>query len=47
MFIGSSSEGKEIAQHVRAQLTDNAEVTIWNEGPFGLGQGTLESLVKA
>ena len=47
MFIGSSSEGKEIAQHVRAQLTDNAEVTIWNEGPFGLGHGTLESLVKA
>jgi hypothetical protein len=47
MFIGSSSEGKTIAQHVRAQLMDDAEVTIWNEGPFGLGQGTLESLVKA
>ena len=47
MFIGSSSEGKTIAQHVRTQLTDSAEVTIWNEGPFGLGQGTLESLVKA
>ena len=47
MFIGSSSKGKTIAQHVRTQITDDAEVTIWNEGPFGLGQGTLESLIEA
>jgi predicted nucleotide-binding protein len=47
MFIGSSSEGKTIAQCVRSQLADDADVTIWNEGPFGLGQGTLESLVTA
>lgn len=47
VFIGSSSEGKDVAQKIRIQLCDCAEVVIWNEGPFGLGEGTLESLVEA
>ena len=45
LFIGSSIEGKQIAQHVRSQLKDDAEITVWHEGIFGLSQGTLESLV--
>ncbi len=47
VFIGSSSEGLVIAQNIRAQLKHDAEITIWHEGLFGLGEGTLESLVKA
>lgn len=47
LFIGSSSEGKSIAQHVRTQLKEEVEATMWHEGVFGLGLGTLESLVKA
>jgi predicted nucleotide-binding protein len=46
MFIGSSGEGLEIAQLVQLELERDIESTIWNQGPFGLSQGTLESLVK-
>jgi hypothetical protein len=47
IFIGSSSEGIEVARAVELHLQEDAEVTIWNEGVFGLTQGTLESLVAA
>lgn len=45
VFIGSSTEGLEVARAIRSQLSETAEVTIWNEGVFGLGSGTLEHLV--
>ncbi|HEV7806685.1 MAG TPA: TIR domain-containing protein [Solirubrobacteraceae bacterium] len=45
VFIGSSSEGIEIARAIQFQLRDDALATIWDEGVFGLGRGTLESLV--
>lgn len=45
VFVGSSSEGLEIARAVQFQLKDDALVTVWNEGAFSLNQGTLESLV--
>lgn len=47
VFIGSSSEGLRVAQNVKAQLSNDVEVTIWHEGVFGLNQGTLESLLNA
>jgi len=47
VFIGSSSEGLKAAQAIEFQLQQEAEVTIWNEGFFGLGGGTLETLVNA
>jgi predicted nucleotide-binding protein len=47
IFIGSSSEGLKAAQALEFQLHQEAEVTIWNEGFFGLGGGTLETLVNA
>jgi hypothetical protein len=43
MFIGSSSEGLEAAQAIEFQLHQEADVTIWNEGFFGLGEGTSAS----
>jgi hypothetical protein len=47
LFIGSSSEGIEVARALAVQLSDDAEVTVWNEGVFASGVGSLEALVNA
>lgn len=47
MFIGSSSEGKRIAETMQMVLDDEIHCTVWNQGVFGLSGGTLESLVAA
>lgn len=47
LFVGSSSEGLPVARALQVELQDAAEVTLWNQGFFGLSQGTLESLVNA
>jgi hypothetical protein len=47
VFIGSSSEGLRIAKAIQVLLDHASEVTIWSQGVFGLGEGTLESLVSA
>ncbi|HEX8831671.1 MAG TPA: nucleotide-binding protein [Longimicrobium sp.] len=47
LFIGSSREGLSVAQALQTALQDVAEVTIWNQGFFGLTHGTLETLVNA
>jgi predicted nucleotide-binding protein len=47
LFIGSSSEGMEIARAIRTQLSQDCDVTVWNEGSFGLMESNLESLVNA
>jgi Predicted nucleotide-binding protein containing TIR-like domain len=47
LFIGSSSEGLEFARPVRALLAEDAEVTLWNEGFFAVGNTFIESLVNA
>jgi hypothetical protein len=46
LFIGSSSEGLQIAKAVQVELHTNANVEIWNQGLFGLGLSTLEGLVE-
>jgi hypothetical protein len=45
VFIGSSSEGEEIAKAIQVNLDRACEVTLWSQGVFGLSEGTLESLV--
>jgi len=47
VFIGSSSEGLEVAREVELHLQADALTTIWKDGVFGLGSGTLESLINA
>jgi predicted nucleotide-binding protein with TIR-like domain len=47
VFIGSSSEGLDIAREVELHLSREANVTLWTNGIFVLGEGSLESLVNA
>jgi hypothetical protein len=46
-FIGSSTEGLEIATELQRQLSSTVKCTVWTQGVFGLGVGTLEALVEA
>ena len=46
LFVGSSSEGLEFARAVRSLLAQDAEVTLWNEGFFLVGNTFIESLVN-
>ena len=47
MFIGSSVEGKRIAESIQVALEYDVDTTVWHQGVFGLSGGTLESLVTA
>ncbi len=47
LFIGSSSESLDVAERVQVILERVAEVTIWNQGVFGLNESGFESLLKA
>src|SRR5688572_26806478 len=47
LFIGSSTEGLDFARAVRTSLMDDAEITLWNEGFFALGNTFIETLVTA
>ena len=47
MFIGSSVEGKRIAEAIQVALEYDVDTTVWHQGVFGLSGGTLESLVTA
>jgi predicted nucleotide-binding protein len=46
LFVGSSSEGLDIANAVQFKLQTKAVVEIWNEGLFELGKGNLENLIQ-
>lgn len=47
IFVGSSREGLDIARALQFSLRDDALVTVWTDGVFGLSEGTLEALVRA
>jgi len=46
MFVGSSSEGLKVARALCNQLQDQLEMTPWSSGVFGLGEGTLATLLE-
>ena len=47
VFIGSSKEGLDFARAVRSLLSDDAEVSMWNEGFFKPGRTFIDTLVKS
>jgi predicted nucleotide-binding protein len=47
LFVGSSKEGRDLAYAVRQQLKDVAEVDIWSDGIFEVGESGLGSLISA
>jgi hypothetical protein len=46
VFIGSSSEGLQIASAIKANLDNDADLVIWNQNAFEIGITYLESLQK-
>ncbi|MCI0559192.1 MAG: nucleotide-binding protein, partial [Nitrososphaera sp.] len=47
IFIGSSSESKEIAEYLQLALDAHFETTIWDQGVFTLSTLGLSALLKA
>lgn len=46
IFIGSSSEGLEVARAIQQNLENDAEITIWNQGVFQLSVTVIATLMK-
>lgn len=47
LFVGSSTEGLPFARAVRRCLDIDAEVTLWNEGFFAVGNTFIDTLVNS
>ncbi len=46
MFIGSSTEGLDVAKALQLALDRTADVELWTQGVFDLSFSYLESLIK-
>jgi hypothetical protein len=46
IFIGSSSEGKSLADAIHSELQSEAECTVWTQGVFGLSESNIEALKR-
>jgi len=46
-FVGSSTEGLDIARAIAPRLADVAEVTVWKDNIFRPNDGNLEALLRA
>jgi len=45
LFVGSSSEGLDVAYAAQENLQDLAEVVVWKQGIFGISEFTLKALL--
>lgn len=45
VFVGSSTEGLDVAKAIQVSLDHTCEVQLWTQGVFGVGQATLQSLI--
>lgn len=45
LFLGSSSEGRDVARNLQAELGDIVEVVRWDQSVFEPGGYTLDSLI--
>jgi hypothetical protein len=46
IFIGSSKEGKSVAEAIHSELQHPAECTVWTQGIFGLSATNIENLMR-
>lgn len=46
LFIGSSTEGRQVADAIHIELQSEAECTVWTQGVFGLSESNIQSLMK-
>jgi hypothetical protein len=46
LFIGSSSEGKDVARALQADLDGECEATVWSQGIFEVGSTTFGELLS-
>jgi len=47
LFIGSSSEGRNVAYAIQESLSGDAYVTVWDQGVFNLSHNYLQDLLSA
>ena len=47
VFIGSSSEGLDVARALQMNLDDEADALIWSDRVFALGEYSFDSLLKS
>jgi predicted nucleotide-binding protein len=47
VFVGSSTEGLQVAEMIQLNLDVLCEVTVWHQGVFSPGSGTLQTLLEA
>lgn len=47
IFIGSSTEGLEVAENLNLRLSKDCETVPWNGGAFGVSETYIGSLEKA
>lgn len=46
VFVGSSTEGLRVAETIQLNLDHLCEVTVWHQGIFAPGSGTLQTLLN-